>query len=347
MQHAIYFPVLLLTLWFIGPSCRRCIAKNIVPCLVFCLCTLLVEFVLCNQMVLGGFTAVTSRKGLFVGTLAVIYTFVWLTIGFAGLFMACRAIPICGKIIQYVIWCLLTIPVRLYFMVTNMLPSSQDIFNLLSVKLEITYGTIFSMLTTEIIFKACLPNIIVLIIVLLLGKFMPREEQPRRSQRVRVFLVGLLIFVLCFIPPKYAKNVNSSMGYSVITLQQTYEDAKNYRIYLIQREEFTSEKLQQNPQNNIVLILDESIRGDYLSVNTPETNTTPLLENYLRNYPANLFNYGLMISSATYTYPSRFMLLTGLQELPDDDKRASKSKRIQDDINKRARRFARFSIETF
>ncbi len=70
-------------------------------------------------------------------------------------------------------------------------------------------------------------------------------------------------------------------------------------------------------KKNLVFILDESVRGDYLSINSPETKATTLLEKYLDDYPTNFFNYGLMLSTATYTFMSSCILLTGVNHIPD------------------------------
>lgn len=87
----------------------------------------------------------------------------------------------------------------------------------------------------------------------------------------------------------------------------------------IQREKFIPQIRRPSPNNNIVFILDESIRGDYLSINNPGLDTTPVLEKYFRDYPYNFYNYGIALSVATGTMLSRGRLLAGVSSIPDKD----------------------------
>jgi glucan phosphoethanolaminetransferase (alkaline phosphatase superfamily) len=66
---------------------------------------------------------------------------------------------------------------------------------------------------------------------------------------------------------------------------------------------------------NIVFIVDESVRGDYLSINNANLNTTP----YLKDQSTALISFGQASSGANCSAPSRYILRTGLQpsDLPD------------------------------
>jgi glucan phosphoethanolaminetransferase (alkaline phosphatase superfamily) len=60
----------------------------------------------------------------------------------------------------------------------------------------------------------------------------------------------------------------------------------------------------------VVIILDESIRGDHLSINGYERKTTPFLEQLQEQH--KLFSWGIAVSASTgsrFTYES---LITGL-----------------------------------
>lgn len=69
------------------------------------------------------------------------------------------------------------------------------------------------------------------------------------------------------------------------------------------------------PENNIIFIIDESIRGDHLSLNGYERPTTPYLEELARQ--GLLYNWGIASAGSTCTYRSVVLLLTGVSELPD------------------------------
>lgn len=69
------------------------------------------------------------------------------------------------------------------------------------------------------------------------------------------------------------------------------------------------------PDNNIVFILDESVRYDHLSINGYERSTTPFLRQLEKE--GVLYNWGLTVSGATCSLHSGAMLLTGFNDLPD------------------------------
>lgn len=69
-----------------------------------------------------------------------------------------------------------------------------------------------------------------------------------------------------------------------------------------------------HPENNIVLVIDESVRGDHLSLNGYHRQTTPFLD----KLPAQgiLHNWGIAVSASTGSRFSYNALVTGLT--PDD-----------------------------
>lgn len=69
------------------------------------------------------------------------------------------------------------------------------------------------------------------------------------------------------------------------------------------------------PTNNIVLIIDESVRGDHLSINGYPRPTTPFLESLLER--GLVKNWGVVAAGATCSKASNNLLLTGISELPD------------------------------
>src|ERR1700738_799517 len=73
----------------------------------------------------------------------------------------------------------------------------------------------------------------------------------------------------------------------------------------------------QRPQNNIVFVIDESIRGDHLAINGYHRPTTPYLDELLKR--GWLFNWGIAASGGTCSEKSDNLLFTGMTpgELPD------------------------------
>ena len=70
-----------------------------------------------------------------------------------------------------------------------------------------------------------------------------------------------------------------------------------------------------SPKNNLVFIVDESIRGDHLSLNGYSRQTTPYLEELQRQ--GLLYNWRNSSSSGTASTNSNALLLTGINRLPD------------------------------
>lgn len=73
----------------------------------------------------------------------------------------------------------------------------------------------------------------------------------------------------------------------------------------------------QTPANNIVFVVDESVRGDHLSLNDYSRATTRFLDGL--NKKGFIKNWGLAVSGTTCSMTSNNLLLTGLTQLPDTD----------------------------
>ncbi len=69
------------------------------------------------------------------------------------------------------------------------------------------------------------------------------------------------------------------------------------------------------PGNNIVFIIDESVRGDHLSLNGYDKPTTPFLDEL--NQKNFIKNWGIAVSGTTCSGTSNNLMLTGLTDLPD------------------------------
>lgn len=78
--------------------------------------------------------------------------------------------------------------------------------------------------------------------------------------------------------------------------------------------------------NNIIWILDESVGGQYLSINGYNKETTP----YLERIKASYLNLGLAASGANCSAESNLILMSGIQldELPDKEFKSLKTPNI-------------------
>ena len=74
---------------------------------------------------------------------------------------------------------------------------------------------------------------------------------------------------------------------------------------------------EHRPGNNIIFVIDESVRGDYLSINHYSRATTPYLEQLARQ--RWLYNWGIAAAGTTCSFASDTLLFTGINptQLPD------------------------------
>lgn len=78
-------------------------------------------------------------------------------------------------------------------------------------------------------------------------------------------------------------------------------------------------QVSDKPDNNVVLIIDESIRGDHLSINGYERPTTPYLDEL--DGQGLIYNWGTAAAAATCSVESNRVMITGLNKLPDTEER--------------------------
>lgn len=79
----------------------------------------------------------------------------------------------------------------------------------------------------------------------------------------------------------------------------------------------------QKPTNNIVYIIDESIRADHLSLYGYERQTTPKLDTLAKQ--GKLIYWPEVISASTCSVAANATLISGIQNLPDKERRIYKN----------------------
>jgi glucan phosphoethanolaminetransferase (alkaline phosphatase superfamily) len=96
--------------------------------------------------------------------------------------------------------------------------------------------------------------------------------------------------------------------------------------YYGERNILNSKPMYNSSIKNIIFILDESISGNYLSINGYQKNSTP----YLKSIKNKFINYGLISSAANGSASSNMILMSGLQltNLPDKNYMALKNPSI-------------------
>lgn len=99
-------------------------------------------------------------------------------------------------------------------------------------------------------------------------------------------------------------------------------EASMFRLYSGKRKEPDYRQPFGPKLKHVVLIVDESARGDHFSLNNPAIATTP----YLRANRDKLVNFGVAVASWNCSIFSRIVLRTGLgpKQLPDYDQQSLK-----------------------
>jgi lipid A ethanolaminephosphotransferase len=128
-----------------------------------------------------------------------------------------------------------------------------------------------------------------------------------------LILIGFYLAISPFHTGKYSTLSLNSFFHSVIT--GPIEWTRGYH----GPRESVPILANARPQNNIILIVDESVRGDHLSVNGYTRQTTPHLEQLQRE--GWLQTWGVAASGTNCSKTSNDLLLTGMlvSELPDED----------------------------
>ena len=138
-------------------------------------------------------------------------------------------------------------------------------------------------------------------------------SQPWKASLAKL---GGILFVL--ITLSYAEtftNKNLNLGASLPSFYQTITRYLLDNMLPSQRETIQYHS-PTTPQNNIVLVIDESIRGDHLSINGYTRETTPFLDALSQNNDS-FHNWGLAVAGATCSHPSNSLILTGVRPALD------------------------------
>ena len=127
---------------------------------------------------------------------------------------------------------------------------------------------------------------------------------------------GVALFVLALGFAHTFTNKSLSLGASLPSFYQTITRFVIDNMLPMNREEIRY-RHSAAPENNIVLVIDESIRGDHLSVNGYARETTPFLDALSRTEDL-FYNWGLTVAGATCSHPSNALILTGVRPGLDD-----------------------------
>ncbi|CAA6799293.1 MAG: Unknown protein [uncultured Sulfurovum sp.] len=179
----------------------------------------------------------------------------------------------------------------------------------------ITYGSSIK--------EALLILVFVLVFIFVLRNVIVKNKMFIGIKYVIVsFVVALLLAYSVFYKttggtqtrPNLIKVLNTSIYYAL------------NKLYYGEREVLEEKALLASKYQNIILVVDESIGGKYLSINSYEKETTP----YLKSIENHFINLGLASSGANCSATSNLILMSGIQleALPDKENRTLKKATI-------------------
>jgi glucan phosphoethanolaminetransferase (alkaline phosphatase superfamily) len=157
-----------------------------------------------------------------------------------------------------------------------------------------------------------------LIPILLFGTFLflyRRKSRLIESSGVFSTLIFLIVMMSWIPVEKYStQKAGEAINYGSPTTQfiASIRDYIYLRLSRPLREKYEWVGNPDTPKNNIVLIIDESVRADHLSVNGYRRATTPYLAQL--SLDESLFhNWGDAVAGATCSELSNHLILTGLE----------------------------------
>ena len=134
--------------------------------------------------------------------------------------------------------------------------------------------------------------------------------QPASNLSASLGSFGLLVFMLIALNVIQSKlSYNLNWGPTPIQAIRALVEFVRMRFTKVEREKLTFQS-DIKPTNNIVLIMDESLRGDHLSVNGYSRTTSPYLEELAKQ--RELFhNWGIAVPGATCSNISNGLMSIG------------------------------------
>lgn len=149
-------------------------------------------------------------------------------------------------------------------------------------------------------------------------KYLPRTES--------IYALTPLVFVAYSVKLNFSSNSWHTLFPTVFNVPIVAADAFFSIPRFGPRETTYIQPVQKGMYQHIIWIVDESVRGDMLSVNNSTLKTTPFLE----SIKGKFYNYGIMSASSQYSYGSNMVLQSGLQlkQIPDPALRFGKQPNI-------------------
>ncbi len=202
--------------------------------------------------------------------------------------------------------------------------SNMEIVHILTAIENLSFALeAFSVYKTIILLSFCKSFLLILFLVLFFY-FLPKLSFfDNIKYSYKYLFVPVLTFLLVLSSVLYSRSLVREFP-AVYRISSLVTYFTFHKLYQGERES-TVKILNSSSkqQKSIILIVDESIRGDILSINdSTQTEMTP----YLKSIEKSFVNFGIASSAANNSASSNLIMRTGMQldQLPDLDQRALK-----------------------
>jgi glucan phosphoethanolaminetransferase (alkaline phosphatase superfamily) len=150
--------------------------------------------------------------------------------------------------------------------------------------------------------------------------FLNRKSKDGGFLRFGAAVACILVFYSALYP--FSRGTFPTLSTSAGFRTLTFTALKWANTYSGPRENVAVPPVQEQPKNNIIFVVEESLRCDHLSLNGYNRPTTPYLQ--LLQQKGQLTNWGMASSMGTSSLNSNTLLLTGVNQLPDLNQEARK-----------------------
>jgi len=215
-----------------------------------------------------------------------------------------------------------------YWLTLSQFMTATDLFLALTVSGENRADAIASFFQPLVLLYA-LPYALVLYAM---TRLVPPLVTPAAASRRTLFLSLLLLlfllgsnYALFLHVPERSFHLNPLTSLARSTLHYEFE---KFGAYHGPRDELPPYLAAQRPADNIIYVIDESVRGSNLSLNGYPRATTPFLQSLEAR--GLLRNFGICVAAGSFSHISNAYLITGHNAFPDETFRTDRNPTIFD-----------------
>ena len=215
-----------------------------------------------------------------------------------------------------------------YWLTLSQFMTGTDLFLALTVSGDHRVAAILSFFKPRVVLYT-LPYMLILSILMILAPYLDRNvfvfrETFALSALPVLYLLVSNYFLFIHVPER-SFHLNPLTSFLRSALHCKFE---NLREYHGPRDDLPPFSVSQRPLDNIIYVIDESVRGSNLSLNGYPRATTPFLQSLATR--GLLKNLGICVATASFSHVSNAYLITGHNEFPDNAFRTDKNPTILD-----------------